>query len=41
MTPNIFAGYWQVQVDWGRSTTGEPTTPIVKDLLERVAGGGG
>lgn len=41
MTPSIFRGYWQIRVDWGRSTTGEPTTPIVVDLLERVAGGWG
>ena len=41
MTPSIFAGYWQVQVDWGRDKeTAHPTTPYIKDLLERVAGGG-
>ncbi len=42
MTSSIFAGYWLVQVGWGRDDeTGEPTIPIITDLLERVAGGGG
>ena len=40
MTPRVFRGYWQIRVDWGRRQTGEPSTPKVAELLERVAGGG-
>lgn len=40
MSPNIFEGYWQVQVAWGRDKEDQPTKPYVAELLERVAGGG-
>jgi hypothetical protein len=41
MTPIVFQGYWQIRVDWGRDKeTGNPSTPYVAELLERVAGGG-
>ena len=41
MTPNIFQGYWQIRVDWGRDKeTNQPTTPYVAELIEYVAGGG-
>ena len=41
MTPSVFRGYWQVRGDWGHhKETGEPTLPIVAELLEHVAGEG-
>ena len=38
MAMHIFEGYWRLRIRWGR-VKGEPSTPKVEDLLERVAGG--
>lgn len=38
MTMHIFEGYWRLRIRWGR-VKGEPSTPCVDALLERVAGG--
>jgi hypothetical protein len=40
MTPSVFEGYWNVEVAWGRTKTGEPSIPKIEKLIERVAGGG-
>ena len=43
MTPSVFAGYWNVEVSWGKKDgkkDGEPTIPKIERLIERVAGGG-
>jgi hypothetical protein len=40
MMPSVFRGYWRVRIEWGRhKETGALTTPIVAELLERIAGG--
>ena len=38
MSIRVFAGYWRLRIRWGL-VKGEPSTPVVDALLERVAGG--
>jgi hypothetical protein len=38
MSMSVFDGYWRLAIRWGM-VNGEPTTPCVDTLLERVAGG--
>jgi hypothetical protein len=38
MAMHIFEGYWRLRIRWGL-VKGEPSTPVVDALLERVAGG--
>jgi hypothetical protein len=38
MVMQVFDGWWRLRIRWGL-VKGEPSTPLVEALVERVAGG--
>jgi hypothetical protein len=39
MTPRVFSGYWRVLVEWSKPKEGGAGQPVIRALIERVAGG--
>ncbi len=41
MSPRVFRGYWRVRIAWSAPAKCGYAMPMIVELIERVAGGGG